>query len=324
MKLKKEFIILFIIIAALISYLLLHKKDRTHYQLPTVPEIAKSRITQIDIATSKDAVTLNRKDKTWFIGPEEYPADPDKVNSMLDVIEALTITALVSESENYLRYDLDDDKKITVKAWEGTTIKRRFDIGKSASTFRHTFVKMEKDSKVYHARGDFRHKFDLTLDKLRDKNVLSFEPEQIKTVQISKDKQTIVVRRQERPETKGDIKENEAKPSSTKKSNVIWQTNDDRQLEESTLKRLLSSLSRLDCETYIDRGKKEDFEDSIIVVKLTGEAKGYSLSIFSKTEKSATTYPAISSENQYPFLLSDSQVDDIKKTTEEMLKGIKK
>lgn len=320
MKLKKEFIILFVVIAVLISYLLLHKKDRTHYQLPVVPEIVKNRTTQIEINTSKDDIILNRKDKTWYIGSEKYPADPDKVNTMLDVIEKLTITALVSESKNYLRYDLNDDKKITIKAWDGTTLKRQFDIGKSATTYRHTFVKVDQDPHVYHARGDFRHKFDLTLDKLRDKNVLSFEQDHINIMHISKDKKTFVIRRSERAETKGEIKENETKPSSTKKPDMIWQTGDGRPLEASAVKGLLSWLSRLDCEKYVSGGEKEDFKSPIFVVKLTGEAKEYTLSVFSKTDKNATVYPAVSSENQYPFLLSESQVDEIKKMTEEILK----
>lgn len=320
MKLKKEFIILFVIIAVLISYLLLHKKDRTHYQLPVVPEIAKNRTTQIEINTSKDDIVLNRKDKTWTIGPEKYPADPDKVKTMLDVIEKMTITALVSESKNYVRYDLNDDKKITIKAWDGTTLKRQFDIGKSATTYRHTFVKLDQDPHVYHARGDFRHKFDLTLAKLRDKNVLSFEQDHINIVQISKDKKTIVMKRNKRPETKDEIKENETEPSPAKEPDIIWQTGDGHPLKASAVKGLLSFLSRLDCENYINSGKKEDFEGPVFVAKLTGEAKEYTLSVFSKTDKNATTYPAVSSENQYPFLLSESQVDDLKKMTEEILK----
>ena len=122
MKRRNEFIILFAIIIILALYLLLHKKNRTHYQLPLVPEIANHRITQIEIDAATGAVVLNRKDNTWYIGPEAYPAAPEKVNAMLDVVEKLTITALVSESKNYIRYDLNDDKKITVKAWDGTAI----------------------------------------------------------------------------------------------------------------------------------------------------------------------------------------------------------
>ncbi|UCD90569.1 MAG: DUF4340 domain-containing protein [Desulfobacterales bacterium] len=312
MKLKKEYAILFIIILVLISYLILHEKDRTHFQLPAVSEIAKNRITQIEINTTKETVILNRKDKTWYIGPEDYPADPEKIKTMLDVIEKLTITALVSESKNYIRYDLNDGQKITIKAWDGTTRIRQFDIGKSATTFRHTFVKLEEDPKVYHARGDFRHKFDRTLDQLRDKNVLSFETDQINGMHISEDNKTHVIKRNTRSE-----------PSSSKEPDLTWQTADGHLLEASAVKSLLSSLSRLDCEKYISNQKKEDFDDPLFVIKLKGEAKEYTLAVFAKTDQNATTYPAVSSENGYLFLLSESHVDGFKKKIEEILKKAK-
>ena len=114
MKQKIEFIILFAVIAVLISYLLLHQKDRTHYQLPAVPEISKNQIDRIEIHTAKDDIVLKRKDKTWYIGAAEYPADAEKIDAMLNVCQKLTVTALVSESKNYERYDLHGDKRVRV------------------------------------------------------------------------------------------------------------------------------------------------------------------------------------------------------------------
>jgi hypothetical protein len=106
---------------------------------------------------------------------------------MLNVFETLTLTALVSESEDYIRYDLHAGKKITVTAWQEDSLKRNFDIGKPASSFRHTFVKLNDDSRVFHARDDFRGKFDLAEDNLRDKSVLSFKITDIQEIQIDKD-----------------------------------------------------------------------------------------------------------------------------------------
>ena len=60
---------------------------------------------------------------------------------MLSAIENLTLTALVSESKNYNLYDLNEEKRINVKAWQGENLKRDVDLGKTASSFRHTFVK---------------------------------------------------------------------------------------------------------------------------------------------------------------------------------------
>ena len=59
---------------------------------------------------------LNKKGNNWYVSPEGYPVDSGKIKTMLDVIENLTVTAMVSESKNYDRYDLSDDKKITIKA----------------------------------------------------------------------------------------------------------------------------------------------------------------------------------------------------------------
>lgn len=322
MKLKKEYVILSVIIVALILYLLLHKTDRTHYQLPVLSEISGNRITRLEIGKAGDTIVLNKKDKTWYIGSEQYTADSGKIKNMLDVIAKLTVTALVSKSKNYIRYDLNDDKKINIKAWEGKTLAREFEIGKAATTFRHTFVKLGKDANVYHAREDFRHKFDQTIDKLRDKTVLSFEQNDIREVHISKDGSKIVISQKEIPVTgvEGEEKDIKAKSSPTKKTERIWQTAENKKLDESKVKRLLSSLSRLDCEKYINDSKKEDFKNPDYFIRLKG-ADEYSISIFAKTDtdKDAKNHPAISSENDYPFLLSDDQVDNVKTIIEEML-----
>ena len=125
----------------------------------------------------------------------------------------------------------------------------------------------------------------MTLDKLRDKNVLSFEPEDIRTVHISKDKKTYAIRRNDQPEVKAGKTENGSTPSTAQKPDPIWETDDGRLLDEPVLKRLLSTLARLDCESYINDKKKEDLADPIVIVRLTGSAKEYILSIFSKTDK---------------------------------------
>ena len=107
---------------------------------------------------------------------------------MLDNIEKLTLTALVSESKNYNRYDLSGEAKINVKAWQGDSLKRDIDVGKTASSFRHTFVKTAGDDRVFHARGNFRNTFDTTVDDLRDKTILTYTPSDIQQIQITQEK----------------------------------------------------------------------------------------------------------------------------------------
>ncbi len=54
-------------------------------------------------------------------------------------------------------------------------------------------------------------------------------------------------------------------------------------------------------------------------MKLKG-ARDYQLDIFAKLQKDDENYPAVSSASDYPFFLSDSQVQQIMINPEEMLK----
>ena len=319
MKIKKEYIILALIIVALSVYLVMRRGDRTLYELPDLPQVSQKEITRLQISRDKAIIDLNRKDSNWYLAPKEYPADADKVKNMLDNIEKLTLTALVSESGNYSLYDLSGEAKINVKAWQGDSLKRDIDVGKTASSFRHTFVKTAGDERVFHARGNFRNTYDTTLGDLRDKLILTCTPSEIQQIQVTAEKQPFILNRVQLPETKesptADKKEDAAPP--TQKTG--WQTQDGRSADEAAVNRLLNTLSNLRCDTFIEDRAKEDFTAPVFNIQLKGSQE-YSLSIFAKTEEKETQHPAISSASKYAFLLTDSQAQGIMKDSSAILK----
>lgn len=319
MKLKKEYLILAVVIVALILYLALHRSDRTHYKLPQIPAISGKQISKLEITKAGQSVMLTKTDNTWHIEPKGYPADPVKIKNILNVIEKLKLTALVSESGNDIRYDLGTDKKIHVKAWEGNSLSREFDIGKAAPTFQHTFVRFSDDPNVYHARGDFRRKFDRTVDELRDRVVMSYAQKDISQITINREKQTFTFKREEITLPAAGEKNKTAEVSKAAKTKTVWKGTGNKKVGNAKINSILSFLNRLECESYIDDSKKEDFKNPICTVSLKGE-KEYSLSIFAKNDKKDNNYSAVSSENDYPFSLSDSQVDDIQSKIDELLK----
>jgi len=319
MKIKKEYIILAIIIIALSVYLVMRRGDRTLYELPEIPQVSQNEITRLEITRGKTVIDLNKKDNSWYIAPKEYPADADKVKAMLDNIEKLTLTALVSESKNYNLYDLSGEAKINVKAWQGDSLKRDIDVGKTASSFRHTFVKTASDDRVFHARGNFRNTFDTTVDDLRDKTVLTYTPADIQQIRITQENQSFILNRTQLPEK-------EESPTVAKKENAsppaqkaLWQTPDGRTGDEAAVNRLLNMLANLRCETFIEDRGKEDFTTPLITVQLKGTQE-YSLSIFAKTEEKETQQPAISSASKYAFLLTGNEAEDIIKDSSTILK----
>jgi hypothetical protein len=323
MKVKKEYVVLVLIILALSVYLFLRSRDRSLYKVPEVSEVASEDITQIEISRPGSTILMTKKDDHWYIDPQKFPADTDKVKGMLDHIKGITLTALVSEAKDYNRYELGNDQKITVKAWIGDKLSRSFDVGKTAPSYRHTFVKLPEDSNVYHARGNFKSNFDQTVESLRDKSVLSFDKKEIRELTIVKAGKMLVLERKEVPVEASSGQDADKEKKTASKEETVWVNPEGKNGDESKINSLLDSLSRLKCKKYIEDRKKEDFKDPVYTVRLKG-AHEYSLSIFAKKDKDSKTYPAVSSQNDYPFDLADYQTDRIMTDPEEMIKKPKK
>ncbi|MBW2442134.1 MAG: DUF4340 domain-containing protein [Deltaproteobacteria bacterium] len=312
MKIKKEYIILALVIVALSVYLVMRTSDRTQYELPDIPRLEAKEISKLEITRDKVVMAIHKKDEKWYIGPNEYPADASKIKNMLNAIENLTLTALVSESKNYNLYDLDAEKKINVKAWQADKLERDVDLGKTASSFRHTFVKLAGDERVYHARGNFRNNFDYTEDVLRDKLVLALNTADIQQIQITRDQQSLTLNKRQAPvevKAEADAKQGE---TTQEADQPLWQSADGRPVGEAVVEQILNTAARLQCEKFINDRRKDEFTSPLYTLQMKG-AQEYSLSIFAKTDEKDTNYPSVSSGSNYAFLLSDSQVDRLMK-----------
>jgi len=321
MKIKKEFIILGIIICGLLIYVFQRKADRINYQLPVIPPVAQRELTKIELSKGEIPTIIRKEDDKWYIDSKGYLADSNKVKGMLDGIERLTLAALVSESKSYNRYDLDDKNKIQIKAWQGDTLKRDFLVGKTAAGSRHTFVRLAGDDRVYQAQENLRTKFEFTVDNLRDKTVLAFNPSEIQEIKVSKGDESMTLTRT--PETAENSPAKEADTQSAEpppeKVKTTWQAADGKKVDETRLNRLLSTLSKLNCQKYIDGRQEEEFTDPVYAIVLKG-TQDYSLSVFAKTGEDNESYPAVSSGNDYPFELSKWQAEELMKAPDEIVK----
>jgi hypothetical protein len=320
MKLKKEYIILAAVIIVLSLYLFFYNRDHNVTQLPKLPEVKAIDMTKIQIQKPDLEINLVQEDSRWYILPQKYPADKDRVNGILETIEGLTVTALISESKSYQRYQLDDANRITVKAWAGDALKREFSIGKPVPASRHTFIKLPDNESVFHARGNFKSRFDKTVDTLRDKKVFAFETSEADKIEIIQEEKSLLLKRH-MPKSAGDApKEKEAAEDKKPKevTDIKWLDGEGQAADKSTVTDLLNSLARLECEAFIQGKSKNDFTKTIYRVTIQGK-KAYTLSVFAKEKKEEEQYPAVSSESDYPFMLSQWQAENIMKKPEEIM-----
>jgi hypothetical protein len=297
MKVKKEHLILAVLIVALSLYVYFRRQDRTQYELPVLQEVPVSEIVKIEIAKAQGPmIALERRDEGWVLLPEKYAADQGKVTVMLESLRNLTLSALISESKSYERYGLGKEDRISVRAWTGEGLQRELEIGKEAPSLQHTFVKIGGDGRVFHARENLKIRFGQTVDDLRDKSVLELDPTAVDTIELYDGKTSLHLTRKQDPVAEG-------------ATQASWES-PEGSVEGAMVSELLSVLSNLKCRTFLYDQKKDDFRDPVYTVTMKGPEE-YFLALFGKDEKSPDDYPARSSQNESPFLLPEHQADRI-------------
>lgn len=316
MKIKKEYIFLAALICALAGYLFVKKTNRLHYTIPATPAIAQDSIARLELFKGGRKTILMKTNGSWFISPENYPVDAGKIDRITHIIANFSLDTLASESGDYPRYDLTDDKKITVQVFgdKSTNALFSFDVGKRAATNRHTFVTIDGDKRVFQAQGNFRLDFEQSPQDLRDKNVLSITPDTLTSLQITEGGKTLELKKQIAEQTGA---EQQLKTPEAQKTSARWVEGTGKEIPESTMNEFFSQLSGLQCASYLEGKKKEDFKNPIITLVLRGE-KDATLSIFEKNDQKDTANPALSSGNNYPFLLQTYKVEMIRKSLKEI------
>ncbi|MBF0204044.1 MAG: DUF4340 domain-containing protein, partial [Desulfamplus sp.] len=321
-------------------YLVMHKKDRNNYLLPSIPEINVADITEIGIDKDGKNIILSKKDGAWVVTDKNYPVEQESITPMLDIIKKLQLSALVSESGNLTPYELDSKNRIDVTVKSKIETLRKFEIGKTAPSFRHTFVRLDGDSKVYHAAKSFRRDFDKTVADLRDKKVLVFDKNKINSITLKKgdivkdiaikdDKPAVDDKKVDTNGEKSSDKTDE-KPLDTIAQKSLDNSNDksleksnDKPLEnKEAIDSLLNMLASFKCHSFTDTDSKDEFKgmEEIASIILKGD-KEFSIVIYKKDDKG--NYPTLSSEIVYPFVMDTYQGDDLISKLGDAL-GIKK
>ena len=313
MKIKKEYVLLSLLIFALAGYLFFKKTNRLHYTLPVSPIIAKNDIVKLVLHKGEKQTILTKKDGAWFVTPGNYPADAEKIDKIIGDINGFSINTLASESGDYLRYDLTEDKRIGVKVFGEKGPLFSFAVGKRATTFKHTFVMIEGDKRVFQTQGNFRSDFEQGPQDLRDKNVLPFVKDGV-VVSLEITEGSKILSLKKKVEGKGAEQKTADEPATT---TAGWIDRSGREIPEAAMNELFSQLSGLQCDSYLDGKKKEDFKDPTLSIALHGERSG-TLSIFEKNDQKANGTPAISSASSSPFILQKSKIELIRKTLKEI------
>jgi len=232
----------------------------------------------------------------------------------------MILTELISESKNYQRYDLDAKDGIQLKCWAKDELIFEILIGKAAESFNHTFVKLPGNQAVYQAKGNFRKNFDMELGDFREKTVLAFDKETIGTLDIQAGGEAETYTKQETPPDSAETKDGEKPVAQDAGGKPKWVNANGEDADADKITSLISTLSNLKCEKFIEGKSKNDFSDPVHTLTLTG-VKEYTLLLYAEMEVDGESFfPAVSSENDYPFLMTQWRSDNIMKKPADLKK----
>ncbi|WP_321495539.1 DUF4340 domain-containing protein [uncultured Desulfobacter sp.] len=319
---KKEYLILIILIIGLSAYLVLKKDGQTHYELPTVPKVDTARIDRMEISKADRLVVLDKSEKGWTVTDKKFPANQGDLEQMLGTLKQIKLSALVSEAKDLSRYELDAPHAVKVKALAGKDVLCSLVIGKTAPSYNHTFVCLKDgDQTVYQANGNFKDQFDKGSDDFRDKTVLEFDPDGVKKITVEKQGKTAVFVKtrtvkaadQEKEETKGDLAE-----ENTASEETVWKNEDGSAGDPKSISDLLSSLSKLECQTFINDEETARFKKKQPLCKISLENdQTFVLNLFNKNEDQDVDGSC--SYTPYAFTLTSYKAEDIVSYTDKLL-----
>lgn len=305
MKTKKEFVIIAILAAVLIAYLSLRKTDRTEYTLPAISPLAADEITKIEMDGPNGPIILEKQEHGWHLMPIDRAADTAKTEALTQALSKLELTALVSESGNLERYDLTPNKRIRVRAWAKSELKRDIDLGKTAPTYQHTFVKLPDSQRVYHARTNLRSQFEGKADDFRNKAVFAFQQADVTRISLTMDGKTQVFTKETTPSLEKD------KPAQS-----IWKSGG-KDIDHQKIDQILTSLSTMRCEKFFEPGHALPSGKPILEVTVEGKTPE-TLQVFDRVQPTDTSYPATATGQSDAFTLPGWKIDQWKKDWTEL------
>lgn len=285
-KTIREFIILAVIAALLLLYIIFRTAGNINYDLPAVPAVTSESIDHITVSGPQVDLDFSREDEKWSINPEGWTADKASLKAISSAVAELKLTDLISTSGALSRYNLDEQERITIKAYSSGELLREIYIGKVSSSGIYTYIMLPGDDNIYSVRGDLPSRFSGDKTTMRDKEILSVPRSGALKMTLIEGSRALTVSRDK---------------------DGIWTADGGLEINGENASAIVPVLSPLRCTDFLQTLPAEPAE---MVLDIQTADGNIFLEIWPET---GDGYPARSSVNGYPILLTAY-------TTEKILK----
>jgi len=279
---RKELIIIGLLLIAALGYLVLRPSGRIGYSLPQWEPFGSEEVSQVEYTRNGREVTLRKQGEDWFLEGGKT-ADLARVNRILSNVGKITVLDLVSQRDNYQRFQLDEASAIvlTLTLEEES---RTLYLGKASAAGGGTYVRFPGQQGVYTVSGDFKSLLPEDGEELRDKGVLRFDKSRISSVSLIRGEEGIMLNKEEDQ----------------------WTSDGTESLDSAMIERTLGTLGQLNCLNYL-----ENEPDGTPTLEIILEGDGNNaLRVYEETDEG---YVATSSDSADSFVMPKYLVEDLLK-----------
>lgn len=149
----------------------------------TLARYDSSAVDKLEIRSTLGEVVIEKQAGRWMVvKPVHYPASEEAVTGAIGKGRAVELAGLVSSNPEKQALFQVDTAGTLVRVFEKENLRAAFVIGKASTTFRENYVRLENSDHVYLANELLSPVFARRLDEWRNKSILRFTKEDIRSI----------------------------------------------------------------------------------------------------------------------------------------------
>jgi len=157
------------------------------------PGFKKESVAKIEITTSGDTTTLAKENDQWLVASmDNYPADAEGVDDLLDKVAEFKTTELVSNNpEKQAEFEVDSSgAEAKLLDTSGNVLAHLF-LGKTTPGYLSSYLRAADSNDVYVGKGNLKSTFDKGTRTWKDRTIFSFNKGDVTHLAIKSEEEEI-------------------------------------------------------------------------------------------------------------------------------------
>jgi hypothetical protein len=182
-----------ILILFVIIYLLLVQKEEKTFapgRVENFLDLDSALVDRIEFKKYDTRMVFQKAGQQWYITqPDSFRADNQVIGQMLSLASHLTVGDIISSNpEKQFFFQVDSLTGTRLDFLSADRKLASMVVGKMSDDFTHSYLRKTGSDDVYLAKGIFSGITKQQIEKWRDRQILTFDPQQIEEIEIVKEK----------------------------------------------------------------------------------------------------------------------------------------